>query len=601
MTDRQFPFGTQITDSGVLFNLYAQDADAIQLMIDGRPAIQMEDRDGWKSAHVANARAGDTYKFRLSDGLTFPDPASRFQPQGVGGPSEIIDPASYRWKTRSWRGRPWSEAVIYEAHIGAATEQGTYDAFAERLKELANLGVTLIELMPVAQWHGQRNWGYDGVLPFSPANAYGRPERLKALVDKAHDCGLMIVLDVVYNHFGPAGNYLNRYASSFFTQRHQTPWGAAINFDDHGRDAVRSYFIQNAIYWINEFKFDGLRLDAVHAIHDDSVPHILADIAKSVRLAAPDRHIHLILENDENQARWLAREHDFITPRHYTAQWNDDVHHCWHTALTGESEGYYADFSDNPPLRLGRALKEGFAYQGESSLHRKGGPRGEPSAELHPTSFIDFLQNHDQIGNRAFGERIDSLAPSNRLEIARATLLLSPHIPMFFMGEEWASQRPFLYFVDFSDEPDLADAVFKGRQAEFSGFSNFAVNAAAIPDPNAFDTFLRAKLDLAERLFPAHLAAYESTRRLLELRKRYIIPLLSSRYFGADRNNQPQVDHIDVTWRFEVGELRLIINLAPDRLEVALAHGEVVYSSPNAMHEKSHIELPSWSMIAIRS
>ncbi len=601
MTRHRMPFGADVVDDGVHFSLYAPDVDAIDLLIDGRPEIRMIGDNGYKRAHVRDARAGDLYNYRLPDGVIIPDPASRFQPQGVTGPSEIIDPQSYVWRNKNWRGRPWNEAVLYETHIGAATEQGTYHAFADRLGELANLGVTLIELMPLAQWRGQRNWGYDGVLPFAPANSYGRPEDLKALVDKAHGLGLMIVIDVVYNHFGPSGNYLNNYARSFFTQRHVTPWGEAINYDDEGRDATRAFFTHNALYWVEEFNVDGLRLDAVHSIHDHSDKHILVEIAQSVRDACPDRHIHLFLENDENQARWLAREQDTITPRFYTAQWNDDAHHCWHTLLSGEQEGYYIDFADDAPARLARALTQGFAYQGDKSIFRKGEPRGERSSHLPPTAFIDFLQNHDQIGNRAFGERIDALVAPERLAMAREVLLLSPHIPMLFMGEEWASSKPFLYFVDFADEPELARAVFEGRRNEFAGFADFGTDKTAIPDPNALETFLQTRIVLEERALPPHNKAYERTHTLLQLRRSFVAPLLATGYRGASQNNSLISDLIDLSWRFEAGTLRIAMNIGAADVETPVADGAIFYASDAVERGTGSIRLPPWSMMAIRS
>ncbi|HEX2725573.1 MAG TPA: malto-oligosyltrehalose trehalohydrolase, partial [Beijerinckiaceae bacterium] len=430
------PFGAELTSGGVRFALWAPTARDVALVLDGAEHAMPHDGDGWRRLVVPTAHAGSRYQYRIDGDLLVPDPASRFQPDDVSGPSAVIDPTAYAWADAGWRGRPWEEAVLYEVHVGTATPEGTYAGLAGKLEDLRDLGVTAIELLPLSDFPGARNWGYDGVLPFAPDASYGTPDDLKALVDRAHALGLMIFIDVVYNHFGPAGNYLHSYAGSFFTERHQTPWGAGINFDGAASRPVRDFFIHNALYWLQEFHVDGLRFDAVHAILDDSEHHVLAEIAEHARAALPGREVHLVLENDANQARFLRREPDGH-PALYTAQWNDDLHHCWHTLLTGEDDGYYVDYADEPVRRLGRCLAEGFAYQGEPSAHRNGEARGEPSAHLPPAAFVSFLQNHDQIGNRALGERISHLAPPERLALARAGVLLAPHVPMLYMGEEW--------------------------------------------------------------------------------------------------------------------------------------------------------------------
>jgi maltooligosyltrehalose trehalohydrolase len=404
----------------------------------------------------------------------------------------------------------------------------------------------------------------------------------------------MVFVDVVYNHFGPSGNFLHAYAERFFTERHQTPWGAGLNFDGEGASAVRDFFVHNALYWLEEFHADGLRFDAVHAILDDSKTHILSEIARRVRAALPKRRIHLVLENDANEARWLSR--NAYGPRLYTAQWSDDIHHGWHAALTAEGEGYYVDFADDPVERLGRALAEGFAYQGDPSAHRDGAPRGEPSAHLPPSAFVSFLQNHDQIGNRALGERLNALASPERLALARAGLLLSPQIPLLFMGEEWGASAPFLFFVDFDDE-ELSTAVREGRRREFAQFPAFAdpEATARIPDPTAGESFDRSKLDWDERERPAHAEILADTRRLLELRQAEIVPLLRSRYLGAMRS-RPEPSLLNVTWRFAAGLLRFCANLGEEETAAMIHEGDrLLWSSSSVQLHGQMARLPGWT------
>ena len=374
--------------------------------------------------------------------------------KGVHGPSEVVDPNAYNWSDDDWPGRAWEEIVLYELHLGTFSESGDFAGAVRHLDHLCRLGVTAVELMPIAEFPGQRNWGYDGVFPYAPSSRYGRPEELKSLVEACHSRGLAILLDVVYNHFGPEGNYLPAIAPDFFTERYHTPWGAAIDFAGSHNRAVRDYFIHNALYWLEEYHFDGLRFDAVHAIYDDSHPDIVAEIGETIRRQLPDREIHLVLENDRNEARLLTRRNG--RPERFTAQWNDDLHHSLHVLITGETAGYYQDYAADPAASLARALAEGFAYQGEPSPFRDGKPRGEPSAGLPPTAFVAFLQNHDHIGNHPFGTRLAARASEAALHAGLAIMLLSPQIPLLFMGEEWASQRPFAFFCDF--EPQLAQS-----------------------------------------------------------------------------------------------------------------------------------------------
>ncbi|SMH45260.1 malto-oligosyltrehalose trehalohydrolase [Azospirillum agricola] len=558
------PFGAEIQpDGSVRFALWAPSAGAVSLVLeeDGERLPMAARPDGWFELTTARAQAGTRYRFALPDGLAVPDPASRFQPDDVHGPSEVIDPGLHPWTDGEWAGRPWHETVLYELHVGTFTEEGTFRAAIGRLDDLVALGVTAVELMPVADFPGTRNWGYDGVLPFAPDAAYGRPEDLKTLVQEAHARGLMVFLDVVYNHFGPEGNYLHAFAEQFFTDRHKTPWGAAINVDGAASGPVRNFFIHNALYWLEEFHLDGLRLDAVHAILDDGPKHVLEELAERVRERFQHRrHVHLVLENDANQARFLAR-HAEGDPRWHTAQWNDDLHHCLHAAATGEKGGYYADYADDPG-RLGRALAEGFAFQGDPSAYRDGELRGEPSAHLPPTAFVSFIQNHDQIGNRALGERIAQIAKPEAVRAASLLYLLGPSIPMLFMGEEWASAKPFPFFCDFGEE--LAQAVREGRREEFAKFPEFQDPAFRdrLPDPTAPETMDSAKLDWDARDRPEHAAWLDWYRRALAVRHAEIVPRLDNAPGGGASHEVVGGTGLRLCWRLGDGSrLRIIANL----------------------------------------
>jgi len=566
------PFGATVEAGGATrFRLWAPAAAKVDLVLDAdRSGVDRAMRasgDGWCEAIVEGAGAGTRYGFRIDGELVVPDPASRFNPADVHAPSAVVDPLAFEWRDDAWRGRPWEEAVLYELHVGTFTPAGTFDAAAGRLDYLADLGVTAIEVMPVADFPGARNWGYDGVLPFAPDASYGDPAALKRLVQAAHARGLMVLLDVVYNHFGPEGNYLHRYAPQFFNPRHETPWGAAINFDGERSRTVRDFFVHNALYWLEEYRFDGLRLDAVHAIADDSRPDIVSEIATVVR-AGPgrDRHVHLVLENDRNQTRYLARD-AARRPILASAQWNDDIHHAAHVLATGERDGYYADYAARPLRDLGRCLAEGFAYQGEASPYRGGRPRGEPSAQLPATAFVGFLQTHDQVGNRAFGERIGTIAKPAALDALAACLLLAPSPPLVFMGEEFGATTPFLFFCDFGAH--LAPAVTRGRRQEFARFARFSdpETLGLIPDPNAPQTFARSKLDWSEIATEPHRAQLAYYRRLLALRREEIVPRLAGiRHGGAFEVQPPGV--LRVEWTLGAARLHLLANLcdepAPD-------------------------------------
>ena len=559
--------GPSFEDGGIRFRLWAPGEKRVELVIDGRddPIAMTPAANGFFETFVKGLRAGARYWLALSGGQRVPDPASRFQPEDVNGPSEAIDPGAYRWR-ESWPGRPWDDMVLYELHVGAFSPEGTFAGAAPKLDHLADLGVTAVEIMPVSDFSGRWNWGYDGAFPYAPDASYGRPEDFKAFVERAHEHGIAVLLDVVYNHFGPEGNFLPLYAPDFFTSRHRTPWGDAIQFDGPNSRPVRDFFIENAEYWIEEFHLDGLRLDAVHAIKDDARPHFLDELATRLR-SRYSRPIHLLLENESNDPRRLTRHGG--KPDLYTAQWNDDVHHVLHVAATHEMSGYYAAYGRTE--LLGRALAEGFAYQGEMMPYRNA-PRGGPSAGLPPTAFVSFIQNHDQIGNRAFGERLNSLAPAETIRALASVYLLAPQIPMLFMGEEWGETRPFLFFCDFRGK--LADAVRKGRREEFSRFPEFAdpERAAKIPDPLAEATFLASKLDWS-RIDAGHLAYY---RELLDTRREYVRPLLPSIQHGGEALVLGE-QAVRVTWRAGDSLLLLDANLSPRRVESPPVGGRVFW------------------------
>jgi len=590
------PFGVEIGPQGTRFSLWAPSARQVSLLLDDQEYPLPDLGEGWRELTLAQAPPGALYAYRICDDAVVPDPASRFQPDGGRGRSAIIDPRAYDWKDMRWRGRPFEEAVFYELHVGTATPEGSYAALTKKLDALVELGVTAIELMPLADFPGRRNWGYDGVLPYAPDAAYGTPDELKGLIDRAHALQLMVFIDVVYNHFGPSGNHLRTYAADFFTSRHSTPWGDAVNFDGENSRRVREFFVHNALYWLEEFHADGLRFDAVHAIKDESDKHVLGEIASRVRESFPHREVHLVLENDANEARWLERD-GRGRPRFYTAQWNDDFHHVWHRMVTGETEGYYADYGGDLVARLGRTLAEGFAYQGEVSAHRDGERRGEASAHLPPSAFVAFLQNHDQIGNRAFGERLSHLADPLKLSLARAILLLTPQIPMLFMGEEWAASSPFLFFVDFSDDKHLAEAVREGRRREFSRFGAFADPSAVekIPDPTATATASHSMLRWEEQARSPHAEVLSDTKNLLRLRREEILPLTKTRFRGASSQKRGEAS-VEVIWRFEEEVLRLVVNFDGPPLAAELQTGErAIWKSEKVSLDGDAAHLPSWS------
>jgi maltooligosyltrehalose trehalohydrolase len=543
-------FGPSFQADETLFSLWAPSLEAVDIELQARGRFAMDrDDDGWFSFR-ARCEAGTKYRFCLEDGLCFPDPASRRQSGDVHGWSVVVDPDAYRWNNPAWRGRPWREAVIYEAHAGL---MGGFEGVRQHLPELARLGITAIELMPIGDFPGSRNWGYDGVLIYAPAEAYGTPEELKALIDAAHGLDMMVLLDVVYNHFGPDGNYLNRVASRFFHAEDHTPWGSAIAFDD---PLVASFFVENALLWLNEYRIDGLRLDAVHAIRP---PSALRRLGEAIRNGVSgDRQVHLVIENENNEAALL--------PAPFDAQWNDDFHHCIHVLLTNETDAYYADYETDTAEKLARCLASGFAYQGEHSPNLQRA-RGSPADNLPLTSFISFIHNHDQIGNRALGERLAQLAAPDAIRAAITLTLLCPHIPMIFMGDEFGSRSPFLFFTDHNAA--LAETVREGRRNEFRNFSAFQneQDRVRIPDPNHAETFSQSLPKPDENGFDW----FDFYRGLLSLRSRLITPHVEdARTFDARALSDYAVM---ARWRLGNGsELMLAANFGSEHLPFQPEH-----------------------------
>jgi maltooligosyltrehalose trehalohydrolase len=581
-------FGPRLEPAGgTTFRLWAPAAHMVELLI-GERALPMQPREpGWFALHDAAAVPGARYRFRIDHEIEVPDPASAFQPEDALGPSEVID-HGFAWQCPDWKGRPWHEAVVLELHVGALTQAGTFRAVAERLDQIAATGVTAIQLMPVADFAGRWNWGYDGVLWFAPDSSYGRPEQLRALVDAAHQRGLMMLLDVIYNHFGPEGNFLPRYAPAFFTDRHRTPWGDAI---DYRVPEVRAFAIENALRWLDHYRFDGLRLDAVHAIAEPGEPHILHELSRAVGefAAATGSHIHLVLENDDNRASLL--DPTSPVPRgKYRAQWNDDYHHAWHVLLTGEQAGYYRDYAAAPAKALGCALVSGFVYQGEPSEHRDGARRGEPTNELPLTAFVNFLQNHDQIGNRRHGDRLTVLAQPEALEAALAITLLAPSPPLLFMGEEWGATEPFPFFCDFRGA--LAEAVRHGRISAVVDADAPAERTRPPPDPLAETTFRQATLDWSQREREPFAARLDLVRKLLVLRRRYVVPWLARE--GLVNIECALRDGVlRVLWHKEgAGTLSLLANLGGDESFNGLPSPAAAWIWGGA----PPIRLPAWSV-----
>jgi maltooligosyltrehalose trehalohydrolase len=529
---RHLPVGVETAPGGgAHFRVWAPRRRQVEVVFEGavpgrRSVALASEPEGYFSGFVAEAGAGDLYRLRLDGGERYPDPASRFQPQGPHGPSQVVDPRAYRWRDTGWRGVELPGQVLYEMHTGTFTPEGTFAAAARELEELAELGVTVLELMPIADFPGRFGWGYDGVNLFAPSRLYGEPEDLRRFVDRAHAVGLGVILDVVYNHFGPDGNYLGQFSAGYTTDLHANDWGSAIGFYGPGSGPVRELFIANAGYWIEEFHFDGLRFDATQDIHDLSDEHILAGLARRARQAGaalpPGRSVLLIAENELQDSRLVRPPSS--GGYGLDALWNDDFHHSAHVASTGRREAYYTDYRGTPQELLS-AAKHGFLYQGQRyAWQRK--PRGRPALDLPPAAFVNYLDNHDQVANSAHGARFDRLGDPGVVRALTVLLLLAPGTPLLFQGQEFCASSPFAYFADHGVE--LAAQVRKGRREFLAQFPSLAGEAAlaGIPDPASPETFARCKLDRAERR--RHAPAYALHRALLRLRRRDPV-------FGAQR------------------------------------------------------------------
>ncbi|MFP5326066.1 MAG: malto-oligosyltrehalose trehalohydrolase [Acidimicrobiia bacterium] len=543
------------------FRVWAPRAEkSVEVVIVGRgERVAMKPRErGWWSVEVADAGPGTDYLLSLDGGEARPDPRSMFQPEGIDGPSRVVDHSSFEWTDAAWHGIPVSSALIYEMHVGTFTSGGTFDDAIDRLGHLVDLGVNTVELLPVVEFSGDRGWGYDGVDLYAPHHAYGGPDGLKRFVDACHQRDLAVILDVVYNHLGPAGNYLPVYGP-YFTDKYGTPWGDAVNYDGAGSDEVRAFVLDNVEMWLRDYHVDGLRLDAVHAIHDESAVHLLEEMSERVdRLEAElGRSLFLIAESDLNDPRFINQRE--LGGLGMDAQWSDELHHALHSVLTGERSGYYADFGSY--AQLARGFERSFVYAGEYSQHRQRRHGRPPLPGTPGWRFLAYIQNHDQIGNRAVGERITALVSHGRAKIAAALVLCSPFVPMLFQGEEWGASTPFQYFTDHPD-PELGKAVSEGRRSEFS---YFGWDPADVPDPQDVGTFERSKLDWSELDTEAHKGFLDWHRQLIALRRS--LPQLSD-------------GRLDRVWcRFDEdrewfvlgrGDLALVCNLADSAQDVAL-------------------------------
>jgi maltooligosyltrehalose trehalohydrolase len=574
------------------FRVWALHAQRVEVDVAGRRHPMTVNDRGWWHAEISLAERSAEYAFVLDGGESLPDPRSPWQPRGIHGASRLVDHKAFSWTDQRWQAGPLSAAIIYELHVGTFTPQGTFAGVIDKLDYLVELGVTHVELMPVAEFSGSHGWGYDGADLYAPHHAYGGPDELKRLVDACHGRGLAVILDVVYNHLGPAGNYLARFGP-YFTERYATPWGQAINFDGPDSDEVRRFICDNALMWLRDYHFDGLRLDAVHALIDTSAVHLLEQLACEVSEleAQSGRHLVMIAESDLNDPRIVRAQE--IGGYGIQAQWSDDFHHALHTVLTGEHDGYYADFGSLADLA--KAIERVFVHDGSYSKFRRR-RHGRPPKGILGHSFLGYLQNHDQVGNRAKGERSSHLLSVGRLKIAAALVLAAPFVPMLFQGEEWAASSPFLYFTNHEDA-ELGRLVTEGRRREFAAFS---AHSDDVPDPQALETFERSKLVWDEYSRKPHAELLEWHRRLIRLRRQFAA-------LSDGRLDRVTVSYDDqAKWLVMArGTIAVACNLSERRQRTPVGTGKdariLLASEKEIQLAGDHVELPPDSVAVLET
>ena len=555
-----------LPDGAVRFRIWAPDAPDMKLLTGHADLPMAKGPGGWFHLDVTGLKPGDSYCFRLPDGRTVADPASRLQAGDVHGPSLLVRDDLYHWQNNDFRGRPWEETIISEIHVGTFTPEGTYRAAIERLPALKEAGITAVELMPLAQFAGERGWGYDGVLHYAPHRVYGSPEDLKALVDAAHGLGLMIFLDVVYNHFGPEGNYLSSYASSFFRPDEPTPWGASIDFRN---PAVREFFIGNALMWVRDYRFDGLRFDAAEQIRDDSDEHFLQEVTRRLREATPGRYLHLAAEDHQCRRSLLVRD-DHNQPRYFTACWTDSLHHSLHVAVTQEAVGHYKAFADTLDDNIRTAMVDGFLFPDSPE---------DAAIPVPPDVFVNYIQNHDQIGNRAFGDRLTTMIDPDMMDTLMASVLLIPQAPLLFMGDEYGEQRPFRFFADIHGE--VGEAIRNGRIGEAENFGGMpeGKTLADLPDALSEDTFQASKLDWQRAESEEGRRHRERIRHLIELRLKHVTPLLRKGAPVRSKVHETAEGLVAIDWAFPDGTLSLRMNLTNSEQPLPEVEGAIIHTA----------------------